>query len=106
MGNVTFSGSGFTAQKATIASAFSSVNDKLTEINTESANLSLFWSSAEAETFKTKLEEVQTNMTNFITKYEAYMTFLDSVLSAYTADNSNLIDSINALISGGDGGTT
>lgn len=115
MGNVTFSSTGFATQKSAIATAFTSVNDKLTEISEKNANLSLFWSSSEATAFQTQLDVVQSNISAFITKYEAYMSFLDSVVTAFTTDNQNIIDSINKLIAGatdgdgassGDGGNT
>lgn len=77
---------------------------KMQEMSDKSGDLSSFWSAKEAQTFQGKISETLSNLSEFMTKYEDYMSFLDSVISSYSEDNTNLINSIKAIAAGNENG--
>ena len=99
MAQVKFNSSVMQAQISSIQSAFESLNSKITEIKNKSQNVSMFWSSKEASNFSNGLAKVEKDISAFIEKYNKYMSFLDSVIVAQEANNSNLVASINAIAS-------
>ena len=90
----------FSSGMTNLSTAFQSISDKIKEINRETAKLSLFWSSAEATKFSTDMSEIEGNLAKFETKYGNYITLLDTALSSYMTDNSNIIESINKIANG------
>ena len=80
-----------------LSETYSYIKEKINELNDEKANLSSFWSSKEASLFATQLEKVQSDLNEFTKKYDGYIAFLDSVISAYGKDESDFIATINSI---------
>lgn len=80
-----------------LAEIETSLNDKIKEMNDKQALLSTFWSAKEANTFSTQLSIVQNNLSKFMTKYEGYLDFLNSVITAYGSDQKSFVATINSI---------
>lgn len=73
------------------------LNDKIKELNDKKALLSNFWSSTEAANFSVQLQTVQNNLSNFMKKYDGYLSFLNSVVTAYGQDEASFAATINSI---------
>ena len=100
MAEIKFSWTGVSSTLGTVSSTFENISEKISDIKSKTSEVGGYWQTREATTFLSRVGEVENNLNAFIEKYEAYMKFLDSVVAAYTADNENLVNAINAISAG------
>lgn len=97
MGNIKFSLSDVPDKKALIAAAYIDVYNKIGEISSKTSEVKGYWDTEEADAFLSKMAEVEEKLNTFTLKYEEYMKFLDTVISAYTADKESLLNKIKGF---------
>lgn len=97
MTKIVFSASEVQNTISTLQETYTALEDKLTEINTKKGQMSQFWSAKEASRFNENLTEISQAFAKFKTKYDGYLAFLNSVITAYSADSTSFVATINSI---------
>lgn len=73
------------------------IGDFNTSITENSSSISAIWKAEEATNFFKRVETLETMLSNFKTKYEAFSNALDEAVQHYQKENSILQDSIDLI---------
>lgn len=103
MAIIKFNATTLKTQLAAVSTAYTTLSEKITEIGDKAATVSTYWSAKEASAFAQDYAKVKSDLSAFITKYEAYVEFINGVISTYETDNQNLISKIKAIGAGNSG---
>lgn len=97
MSKIIFSASNVQANVSLLKETYIELENKLAEMNVKKDQLSQFWSSTEANRFSANLLEVSQAFIKFKEKYDGYLEFLDSVITAYSNDSLSFLSTINSI---------
>jgi len=97
MSKINFSASGVSGIITSLEASYIELDAKIKELNTKKENLANIWSAAEATRFDTKLSAVVSAYEAFKTKYDGYLSLLNSVITSYSFEEESFVAAVTSI---------